>query len=174
MTVEAAADEALVRLKMMPAAERESLLFSCCASRRWVSAVASQLPDCDSVDELMATAELAWWALAPQDWREALQAHPRIGERTRAGSQEGREQGSMSVAGPAVRDAIAEGNLAYEQRFGMTYVVRAAGRSPWEMLLILRQRLDNEPEAELRVAAGQQAEITRLRLAAALGAKSSE
>jgi 2-oxo-4-hydroxy-4-carboxy--5-ureidoimidazoline (OHCU) decarboxylase len=47
----------------------------------------------------------------------------------------------------------------------MTYVVRARGRSPGELLLLLRQRLGNEPEVELRIAAGEQAEITRLRLA---------
>ena len=50
----------------------------------------------------------------------------------------------------------------------MTYVVRARGRNPAELLLLLRRRLDNDPKAELRVAAAEQAEITRLRLAEVL------
>jgi 2-oxo-4-hydroxy-4-carboxy--5-ureidoimidazoline (OHCU) decarboxylase len=70
----------------------------------------------------------------------------------------------MDTAGPAIREAIAEGNHEYERRFAMTYVVRAAGRSPAEMLLLLRQRLGNDPDTELRIAAAEQAEITRLRL----------
>jgi allantoicase len=152
-------------LQQMSLPEREAALLACCASKRWAAAVASMLSTCRGLDAVLASAEQVWWELTTDDWREALVGHPRIGERTRAGSREAREQGSMDGAGPALREAIAEGNRAYELRFGMTYVVRAAGRSPAEMLLILRQRLRNDPETELRVAAGQQIEITRLRLA---------
>jgi OHCU decarboxylase len=154
----------LERLRAMSYTETEVVLFTCCASKGWARAVATGLPGCASLEELLSLAEGAWWKLTPGNWREALNAHPKIGERTAAGSREGREQSSMESAGPAMQEAIAEGNLAYEQRFGMTYVVRATGRSPAEMLLILQQRLDNDPEVELRVAAAQQAEITRLRL----------
>jgi OHCU decarboxylase len=116
------------------------------------------------MEHVLALAEQAWWELDADDWREALDAHPRIGERTEPGSREAHEQGSMSRADEAIREEIASGNRAYEQRFGMTYVVRAVGRSPTEMLAMLRERLGNDPQAELRVAAAQQAEITRLRL----------
>ncbi|HYR07577.1 MAG TPA: 2-oxo-4-hydroxy-4-carboxy-5-ureidoimidazoline decarboxylase, partial [Longimicrobium sp.] len=60
--------------------------------------------------------------------------------------------------------ALADGNRAYEERFGHIYLVCATGKSADELLAILTARLDNEPEAELRVAAGEQAKITRLRL----------
>lgn len=140
------------------------MLFACCASKKWVSAVALGLTSCASPEALAALAEQVWWSLDPDDWRATLNSHPKIGERPARGSQEGREQSSMDTAGPAIREAIAEGNRQYERRFAMTYVVRAAGRSPAEMLLMLRRRLDNDPETELRVAAAEQSEITRLRL----------
>jgi len=63
-----------------------------------------------------------------------------------------------------VAAALADGNLTYEARFGRIYIVCATGKSAEEMLGILRSRLANDPEAELRVAAGEQAKITRLRL----------
>ncbi len=155
----------LARLRRLSTVDRVAALYGCCASARWAVAVAERLDGCADDCALYALATELWWGLSPGDWREALDAHPKIGERTAAGSKEGREQGAMESAGPALRDAIAEGNLAYEQRFGMTYVVRARGRDAAELLLLLRRRLTNSPEAELRVAAGEQAEITLLRLA---------
>ncbi len=158
----------LVRLRALPLVERAATLFGCCASTRWAAVVSEHLDECADDEQLFALAENVWWLLSPGDWREALDAHPKIGERTAPGSREGREQGAMATAGPALREEIAEGNRAYEERFGMTYVVRARGRNPAELLLLLRRRLNNDPEAELRVAAGEQAEITRLRLAEVL------
>jgi 2-oxo-4-hydroxy-4-carboxy-5-ureidoimidazoline decarboxylase len=38
------------------------------------------------------------------------------------------------------------------------------GKGAEEMLGLLRQRLPNPPEAELRIAAAEQAKITKLRL----------
>jgi 2-oxo-4-hydroxy-4-carboxy-5-ureidoimidazoline decarboxylase len=59
---------------------------------------------------------------------------------------------------------LAEGNSAYEARFGHIFIVCATGKSAEEMLAILQSRLPNEPAAELRVAAAEQAKITRIRL----------
>jgi 2-oxo-4-hydroxy-4-carboxy--5-ureidoimidazoline (OHCU) decarboxylase len=44
------------------------------------------------------------------------------------------------------------------------FLISASGRGADELLAALRERLGNEPEAELRVAAGEQRKITRLRL----------
>jgi len=60
--------------------------------------------------------------------------------------------------------ALAEGNREYEQRFGFIYIVCATGKSPEEMLTILKGRLQNDAETELRNAAEEQRRITRLRL----------
>ena len=62
------------------------------------------------------------------------------------------------------RQALADDNRAYERKFGHIYLVCATGKSADELLAILRDRLRNDPVAEMRVAAGEQAKITRLRL----------
>jgi 2-oxo-4-hydroxy-4-carboxy-5-ureidoimidazoline decarboxylase len=98
----------------------------------------------------------------------ALAAHPRIGDRVRGATAEAqasrREQGSMAAAADDVRTALVEGNRAYEQRFGHVFLVRAAGRSPEEMLAELRRRLGNDETAERAEVTEQLAQITGLRV----------
>jgi 2-oxo-4-hydroxy-4-carboxy-5-ureidoimidazoline decarboxylase len=110
-----------------------------------------------------AAAERAWWALEPADWREAFAAHPRIGERA-AAEWSRREQAGMDGAAAGTRRALADGNRAYEARFGHVFLICATGRAAGEMLAELERRMANDPAAELREAAGEQAKITRLRL----------
>jgi 2-oxo-4-hydroxy-4-carboxy-5-ureidoimidazoline decarboxylase len=90
--------------------------------------------------------------------------HPRIGDTRAASAAEAGEQAGAARAEDAVKAAIAEGNRAYEARFGFIYLVCASGKSGAELLAILRERLENDPETELGVAAGEQAKITALRL----------
>jgi OHCU decarboxylase len=61
-------------------------------------------------------------------------------------------------------DELAELNRQYEQKFGFIYIVCATGKSTEEMLSILRERLGNNADEELRNAAAEQAKITALRL----------
>ena len=61
-------------------------------------------------------------------------------------------------------EALAAGNREYERRFGYIFIVCASGKSAEEMLGLLRERLPNPPDAEIRVAAAEQAKITELRL----------
>jgi OHCU decarboxylase len=124
---------------------------------------------------LAAAAGSVWRALAPGDWREAFAAHPRIGERAEPqarghGGEETAarwstgEQAGTSGASGEILAALAEANRAYEDRFGMTYIVCATGRSAEEMLALCQERLANDPAAELRAAAEEQLRITGLRL----------
>jgi len=120
---------------------------------------------------MLASADEVWWSLGPDDWREAFDHHPRIGEAAaavpqgeRAGAWSSDEQRGTSVASADVRQALAEGNREYERRFGHIYLVCASGRSAEALLATLRTRLANDPATELRIAAGEQAKITRLRL----------
>ena len=140
-------------------------LAGCCAAPAWAGAVAAGGPYRD-LDGLIAAAERLWWDQPPDEWRAALAAHPRIGERVDQSSREALEQGRVSEASAAELDDLAALNRAYESQFGMTYVVRATGRTAAEMLDLLRTRLANDPDVELRVAAEQQWEITVLRLQA--------
>lgn len=149
----------------LPTAARE--LLACCGSPRWAAAMAALRPFRD-LAELQATAEETWWALDAEDWLAAFAAHPRIGERAGGEGADARwsaaEQAAAGDAEDAVREAIARGNREYEERFGHVFLISASGRSGEEILAELRRRLGNSPEAELQIAAGEQAKITRLRL----------
>ncbi len=79
-----------------------------------------------------------------------------------------REQAGVANAADDVKRALAEGNRAYEERFGHLYIVCATGKSAEEMLTILNARLKNDPETEMRVAAEEHAKICDLRLTAAV------
>ncbi|GAB2473174.1 2-oxo-4-hydroxy-4-carboxy-5-ureidoimidazoline decarboxylase [Streptosporangium sandarakinum] len=76
-----------------------------------------------------------------------------------------REQSGVAGADPAVLAALAEGNRAYEARFGHIYLVRAAGLTAGEMLDRLRARLRNDEETERDVVRTELAGIARLRVA---------
>jgi OHCU decarboxylase len=143
------------------------VLLRACASSAWADAVEVGSPYRD-VDDLLHRAERSWWEAGEPAWREAFAAHPRIGDRPPAGSTESQEQGALAVADPAVLEAIAEANRVYEARFGMVYLVRARGRTADDLLALLQERLGNDADDELQIAAGQQWEITALRLRDAL------
>lgn len=70
----------------------------------------------------------------------------------------------MQGASTDVLDALAEGNIAYEARFGHIFLVCATGKTAEEMLALLTTRMANPPEEELRIAAGEQAKISTLRI----------
>ena len=124
-----------------------------------------------SLEELLTKAENVWWSLKQADWLEAFRSHPKIGEQKAAErvsvaaqkwSQQ--EQSSLGDAAADTRRELARLNQEYEQKFGYIYIVCATGKSPEEMLSILKHRMDNGPAEELRVAAAEQAKITELRL----------
>ncbi|WP_082687585.1 2-oxo-4-hydroxy-4-carboxy-5-ureidoimidazoline decarboxylase [Curtobacterium oceanosedimentum] len=113
-----------------------------------------------------ATGAAADWTAADLD--AALAEHPRIGERTTEASS-AREQGAMATAADDVAAAIARGNAAYEDRFGRVFLVRAAGRTPEELLAELERRLAGEPDAEVTEATAALADIAVHRIRATFG-----
>lgn len=124
-------------------------------------------------DALVAAAREEWFALTPGDWREAFLQHPAIGDREALGARfpntahlSEREQDAVAAAPDATLDALAEGNRAYAQKFGYTFIVCATGKSAEEILALLRMRLLNGHSLEIRIAAEEQARITELRLLA--------
>ena len=157
-------------LDALPEEEAARALRRCCASERWVRRMLARRPFGEDA-RLFEAAEEVWWSLGPEDWREAFAAHPRIGERVPSGAQDAEaeawsreEQAGVEGSADATRRALAEGNRAYEERFGHVFLIYASGKSGEEMLAALRERLENDPEEELRIAAGEQAKITRDRL----------
>lgn len=146
------------------------MLAACCGARRWVERMLARRPF-GSRERLLDAAQREWFALGEPDWREAFSHHPKIGDRealrqrfpATAHLSEG-EQAGVSAAPEAILDALADGNEAYERRFGHIFIVCATGKSAGEMLALLRERLGNEPADEIRIAAGEQAKITSRRL----------
>jgi 2-oxo-4-hydroxy-4-carboxy-5-ureidoimidazoline decarboxylase len=162
--------DALHHLNQLPADEAREALLRCCGASRWVDAMAARRPF-PSAEALFAAADEVWAGLGSADWREAFAHHPRIGdkealrERFAATRQwAAAEQSGASAASEEVLDALARGNRDYEARFGHIFIVCATGKGAEEMLGLLRQRLSNEPEVEARIAAAEQARITRIRL----------
>ena len=151
-------------LNSLPVAAARSALGRCCGARHWVDAMLAARPFASDV-ELLATAERLWWGLGRADWLEAFAAHPRIGAQVGAGMDWARrEQAGEAGAAEATLAALAQGNATYEERFGHVFLISATGKTADEMLGALRGRLTNDPATELRLAAEEQAKITRLRL----------
>lgn len=149
-------------LNGQPGNAARAALTRCCTSRRWVEAMLAARPFGGDA-ALFEAAERAWWALGKDDWLEAFGGHPRIGERG-IDALVRHEQAGMNRAGDKTRAALAQGNREYEARFGHVFLICATGKSATDMLGALRARLGNDPATELRIAAGEQAKITRLRL----------
>ncbi|MFY9647896.1 MAG: 2-oxo-4-hydroxy-4-carboxy-5-ureidoimidazoline decarboxylase [Terriglobales bacterium] len=159
---------------LSPAAAVDEIL-PCCGSRAWASAIVSGRPWPDE-GKLLAASDEIWRILAVSDWLEAFCSHPRIGEssvrelreptaaseKSAAWSQQ--EQRNVAEAGDAVKIELAEGNREYEQRFKRTFIVCATGKTPEQILQILRRRLNNDEQSDLQEAADEQRQITQTRL----------
>ena len=164
-------DALLVALNGLDAAAATAAFSRCCGATRWASAMAAARPFASRA-HLHGEAERIWWALGDGDWHEAFTHHPRIGAdpaalRERFGATadwaEGEQAGVQSAAEETIQ-ALAQGNRYYEARFGHIFIVCASGLTAARMLQMLQSRMPNAPEFELRVAAGEQAKITALRL----------
>ncbi|NHI16129.1 2-oxo-4-hydroxy-4-carboxy-5-ureidoimidazoline decarboxylase [Microbacterium excoecariae] len=155
----------------LPAAEAREIVRVWADVPGWADALVAGRPYADVAALARRADELAGaWTEADLDG--ALAHHPRIGDRvTSAGANADhsrREQSAMRDAASDVARRIAEGNAAYEERFGRVFLIRAAGRSPEQILAELERRLDSDADAEWREAAGQLSQIAQLRLEDAL------
>jgi len=148
------------------AAERDVL--ACCASGSFARTIADGRPYADPA-ALQDAVNAAFAALSWDDIVESMSAHPRIGDRVPGGGWSAGEQSGAASASEAVRQALADGNVAYEQRFGHVFLICATGLSGQDMLDQLRARLGHDPETERAVVREELLKITRLRLAKLLG-----
>lgn len=161
----------LNRLNNLSQAEAFNAFEKCCASSTWVNHMVDALPFADEHD-LFEKASLYWSQISFQDWLEACDGHPKIGDvsslkATYASTKKwaAHEQKGMDEANDEVIKRLAKGNAVYEDKFGYIFIVCATGKSAEEMLDLLENRLDNDEENELEIAKGEQEKITTLRLA---------
>jgi 2-oxo-4-hydroxy-4-carboxy-5-ureidoimidazoline decarboxylase len=157
-------------LNAMPPDAARAALLRCCGSRRWADAMTTRRPFA-SAEGAFDGADEIWTRLERADWLEAFAAHPRIGELdslrkkfASAADWASGEQALVIGAEDYTLLGLASGNQDYEARFGHIFIVCATGKTAAEMLALLSARLGNDPETELRIAAAEQAKITRLRL----------
>ncbi|GAA2044109.1 2-oxo-4-hydroxy-4-carboxy-5-ureidoimidazoline decarboxylase [Agromyces tropicus] len=143
------------------------LLRPCLDVDRWCAELADGRPY-DSVDDLAARAEVVAMPFTHAEVEGALAHHPRIGERPSGPGAEAAmsraEQAGVDPADAQVAAALAEGNRAYEERFGRVFLIRAAGRSSRDILDALTERLAHTPDDEEPVVADQLRQIAVLRL----------
>jgi 2-oxo-4-hydroxy-4-carboxy-5-ureidoimidazoline decarboxylase len=158
------------QLNQLDGASLAEHLRRCCGATRWVEGVIAMRPY-DSLNDLLDKADKAWGQCEKSDWLEAFTHHPKIGdvaslEKKFADTREwaGNEQSGVQQAAREVIEALARGNEDYESKFGFIFIVCATGKTASEMLALLNDRLPNDPETEVRIAAGEQAKITRIRL----------
>ena len=141
-------------------------LTGCLAVPRWVEELLQARPY-DDQQALLDRAERSASQLSDAELASALAGHPRIGERPGTGHDRAfstREQSGVDLAEEEVRRRLAEGNRAYERRFGHVFLVRAAGRDAADILGELERRLGNDDETEREETVRSLREIALLRL----------
>ena len=158
------------KLNKLAPEEAFNELFKCCGSSRWAKALSSHLPF-ENKHELLSYSDHVWSNSTKEDGLEAFSHHPKIGdlkdlEKKFSATKEwaGNEQAGVNQAKLDTLKALAKGNEAYELRFGYIFIVCATGKSAEEMLDLLNQRINNDPETEFQIAMNEQNKITKIRL----------
>lgn len=156
----------LVEFNAAPVDRLRPELASCCDVPRWVEGILSKRPYGDRA-ALTAVADQLAREFDDNEVDRALQAHPRIGDRPQGAGTEAewsRKEQSGVGDDPAVRSALAEGNRAYEDRFGRVFLICATGLSATQMLSSLQDRLTHDDVTEAAVVHEELRKIALLRL----------
>ena len=141
-------------------------LLACCDVPRWAAAVRDARPYADT-DAVLAVADRAARELTADDVERALAAHPRIGDRPDGDGTHAawsREEQSGVSDDARTQQALAEGNRAYEDRFGRVFLICATELSAEQILAALRERLSHDEATERAVVAEELRKIALLRL----------
>lgn len=148
----------------LPRDEAERLAAGWLGVLRWVDDVVAGRPYADA-DALASRADQAARQLNDDELAAALSRHPRIGERPSGTGREAQHsRDEQAGVEDSDADLLAEGNAAYEERFGRVFLVRAAGRSSAEILAELARRLGNDEATERAETVTALREIALLRL----------
>lgn len=154
-------------------AELMKVLRPCLDVERWAKEIIAARPF-SAPDELYAKARAAATPFTQEEIDAAMAHHPRIGERATGSSTEAalsrNEQSAVDPTDDVVLQALADGNRAYEAKFDQVFLIRAAGRSPQEIIEVLHQRMNNTAAEENLIVAQQLREIALLRLEGAMSA----
>ncbi len=154
-------------------AELFQVLKPCIDIERWVNEIITARPFSTNAD-LLHCARTVAEPFTDEEVASAMAHHPRIGERAPGAGTEAtlsrQEQSAVDPADQQIVAALAEGNRAYEAKFDQVFLIRAAGRSPQEIIETLHQRLENTAAEEALIVAQQLREIAVLRLEGVMSA----
>jgi 2-oxo-4-hydroxy-4-carboxy-5-ureidoimidazoline decarboxylase len=151
----------IAEVNAMDAGRLAGVFRQCVAVDRWARGLTHGRPYADTAELLTRADELSA-SLTDAEIRQALDDHPRIGERAAQGSMSAAEQ--SAVDGVTLADRLLAANIAYEARFGHIYLVCASGRDGEDLLADLAARMANDPVTELAVVRQELGKIARLRL----------
>lgn len=158
---------ALDHLNTMPEEAARARVEAALDIPRWAQEVVAGRPYADS-HQLQTAARTAARTITDAELTRALARHPRIGERADAARHDAahseREQGRIDRSDERLAEQLRDGNLAYEQRFGRVFIIRAAGRDGHEVLDQLEVRLTHTDEQERAETIEQLLQIALLRL----------
>lgn len=148
-------------------------LYECCGCTSWSKMMLTHFP-AEDISELLENAKEVWYECSEDEWKEAFSQHPRIGdlkalEEKYSSTTAAGEQAAVLTAPPDTLRELVDANREYENKFGYIFIVCATGKSPEEMLEIIRARMNNSPAVEIKVAADEQAQIMMLRLKKLVG-----
>ncbi len=157
-------------LNRLSEADATAAFIQCCTAQRWVERMVIDRPF-ESLPEMLEISDRIWEECDVDDYLEAFEGHPRIGDVESLAKKyantkgwAGGEQKGVEGADASVIQRLADGNKQYEEKFGHIFIVCATCKSATEMLALLEARMANDPKTEVMVAAEEQNKITRLRL----------
>lgn len=154
----------------MNQADATNAFMQCCTSSTWVAKMVASRPYND-LDSLFEAANSHWIGLDEQDYLEAFDGHPKIGDvsslmkkyaNTKALAAG--EQSGMDAADEQTVVELSQGNSDYQNKFGFIFIVCATGKSAGEMNALLQSRIGNDRATELVNAAEEQRKIFHIRL----------
>lgn len=156
--------------KVNSSVETADTLYRCCGSKAWIERMQKTFP-ADSSDEIFDNAERIWFSLEEDDWLEAFSHHPKIGDldslkekfASTSDIAKGEQSGVKDAPGEILKE-LKNLNEEYEKKFGFIFIVCASGKSAAEMLSMIKERIKNIREDEIKIAAQEQNKITKLRL----------
>lgn len=158
----------LSEFNQLDLSQRIHMLHDCCHCQSWAEKLANNAPF-NSFDSLVKQATELFEQATEQQILEAFKGHAKIGDiellRSKFAGKATSEQGQVLQANEHTIQSLWQLNQQYEQQNGFIFIVCATGKSAEEMLAILKNRIDNSRDVELKNGAQEQNKITQLRLA---------
>ncbi len=143
-----------------PLIERLSSFFSICGTMRFASAMANQFFEDPQVGQAIIR------NLSLEEIQEAASYHGDIGENKKTLDEiASKEQALVLSQAESIKANLRDLGEKYRQNFGVKFLISAQGKSAEEILVALKQRLDNSLTQELENAREALWEISHKRMA---------